>query len=103
MPVPTWADGEALLLGQADEGLFLSPDEEEVPRRQILTIPQVEGEAPVQGPCGKHRAGHLQGAGELQPPVNTARFGPGCCAMGLASALVAQCSPPAVSPPSGQG
>lgn len=59
MPVPTWADGEALLLGQADEGLSLGPDEEEVPGRQVLAIPQVEGEAPIQGPCGKHGAGHL--------------------------------------------
>lgn len=59
MPVPTWADSEALLLGQADERLSLGPDKEEVPRREVLTIPQVEGEASIQGPCGKHRAGHL--------------------------------------------
>lgn len=31
--VPTWADSEALLPGQADDGLSLGPDEEEVPRR----------------------------------------------------------------------
>lgn len=69
MPVPTWADGETLLLGQADEGLSLGPDEEEVPRRQVLTIPQVEGEASIQGPCGKHGAGHLWGVEGLQPPL----------------------------------
>lgn len=88
MPVPTWADSETLLLGQADEGLFLGPDEEEVPRRQVLTIPQVKGEASIQGPCRKHRAGHLPGAEGLQPPVNLAWFGPGCCVMALASTLV---------------
>ena len=34
-------------------------------------------------------------------PINLSQSGPGCCVMGLASALVAQCSPPLVSPPSG--
>lgn len=33
VPVPTWADSEALLLGQTDEGLSVGSDEEEVPRR----------------------------------------------------------------------
>lgn len=31
--VPTWADSEALLPDQGNDGLSLGPDEEEVPRR----------------------------------------------------------------------
>lgn len=74
MLVPTWADSEALLPGQADNGLPLGPDEEEVPRRQVLTIPQIEGEATIQGSCGKHRAEHLWGPEEMQLPINLSRF-----------------------------
>lgn len=37
--------------------LSVRPDEEEVPGRQVLTIPQVKGEASIQGPCREHGAG----------------------------------------------
>lgn len=74
MLVPTWADSEALLLGQADDGLSLGPDEEEVPRGQVLTIPQIEGEAAIQGSCGKHSPGHSWGPEEMQLPINLSGF-----------------------------
>lgn len=71
--VPTWAHSEALLPGQADNGLSLGPDEEEVPRREILTIPQVEGKATIQGSCGKHKPGHWGGPRRCSSPL-TWRF-----------------------------
>lgn len=72
--VPTWTDSEALLPGQADDGLSLGPDEEEVPRREVLAIPQIKGKAAIQGSCGKHKPGHLWGTEEMQLPINLSGF-----------------------------
>jgi len=55
---------------------------------------------PSRGPAESTELG-IHGGGQrgLQLPVNLARFGPGCCVMGLVSAWAAQGSLPVMSPP----